>query len=259
MSTPRPALFVARIVVLMRDGERSTMTINVVEMQPRADAMAIVATTEERSGPIRLDSDRIVELFDVETGEIVDSPSAWLRERYLVDIVKRTGGVPLTDFLDALPIAQLGPGTSSIFAAHYLTWGACLTAWRHIRSPDELPFTDRGLFEQIRAFMADAATVANYDAMATRVGVRPFDPSVATKRQLAGWSICFTGDLSIPRAEARRLAEAAGARVTTTPTRECTHVVAGPGAGRKIEQAREAGVTILDETAFRAALAGPTI
>jgi DNA ligase (NAD+) len=68
---------------------------------------------------------------------------------------------------------------------------------------------------------------------------------------LAGETMVFTGTLeSMSRPEAQRLAEAAGARVTGSVSRKVTLVVAGPGAGSKLDEAEKLGITVLDEAAF---------
>ena len=67
-------------------------------------------------------------------------------------------------------------------------------------------------------------------------------PGPARPRSLAGRTIVFTGRLAIPRAEAKALAEAAGARVTSTVTAATDLVVvgsssrwaAGDAGGRKL-------------------------
>jgi DNA ligase (NAD+) len=54
----------------------------------------------------------------------------------------------------------------------------------------------------------------------------------------------------MPRPDAQRLAERHGARVSGTLSRKVTLVVAGPGAGSKLDDARRLGVKVIDERAF---------
>jgi DNA ligase (NAD+) len=65
----------------------------------------------------------------------------------------------------------------------------------------------------------------------------------------------FTGSLeSMSRPEAQRKAEDAGARIASGITRKVTLVVAGPGAGSKLDQARTLGLAVIDEGRFVARL-----
>ena len=54
----------------------------------------------------------------------------------------------------------------------------------------------------------------------------------------------------------RPLSRTAGGRVTQSVTRKTDYVVAGSDAGRKLHQAQELGVSILDEDALHELLQG---
>lgn len=68
---------------------------------------------------------------------------------------------------------------------------------------------------------------------------------------LAGKTVVFTGELSIPREEAKRLAESCGARVTSSVGKKTDIVVAGEAAGSKLEKAKKLGIQIVEEDTFR--------
>ena len=72
---------------------------------------------------------------------------------------------------------------------------------------------------------------------------------------LAGKSICFTGTLSMKRAEAEKLATDAGATVKSGVSAALNILVAGSDAGSKIADASKKGVEVWTETQFQAALA----
>jgi DNA ligase (NAD+) len=67
---------------------------------------------------------------------------------------------------------------------------------------------------------------------------------------LSGLTVVFTGSLSMSRESARELAEKAGAKVTDSVSRKTDLLVAGPGAGSKLDRARELGVEVIDEEGF---------
>ena len=69
--------------------------------------------------------------------------------------------------------------------------------------------------------------------------------------ELDGEVMVFTGGLeSMPRPDAQRLAERHGARIAGSISKKVTLVVAGPGAGSKLDDARRLGIPVIDERAF---------
>jgi DNA ligase (NAD+) len=60
----------------------------------------------------------------------------------------------------------------------------------------------------------------------------------------------LTGALGMPRARAKNLLEALGARVTGSVSARTTVVLAGAEAGSKLRKAEKLGIDILDEDAF---------
>ena len=83
-------------------------------------------------------------------------------------------------------------------------------------------------------------------------GVKPVHERRAKGPQpFAGETMVFTGTLeSMPRPEAQRRAEEAGATIASSVSKKVTLVVAGPGAGSKLTDAARLGVAVIDEKAF---------
>ncbi len=83
-------------------------------------------------------------------------------------------------------------------------------------------------------------------------GVKPVHVKRARGPQpFAGETMVFTGTLdTIPRPEAQRRAEEAGATIASSVGKKVTLVVAGPGAGSKLADAGRFGITVIDEKAF---------
>ena len=83
-------------------------------------------------------------------------------------------------------------------------------------------------------------------------GVKPVaEKRVKGPQNLAGEVMVFTGGLErMTRPEAQRKAEARGAKIASSVGKKVTLVVAGPGAGSKLDEAEKLGITVIDEAAF---------
>lgn len=67
---------------------------------------------------------------------------------------------------------------------------------------------------------------------------------------LVGQRVVVTGTLSRPRSYFVEKIEAAGGTFTSSVSSNTDYVLSGEGAGSKLDRAREAGVTVLDEAGF---------
>jgi DNA ligase (NAD+) len=69
-----------------------------------------------------------------------------------------------------------------------------------------------------------------------------------TDSKIAGKTVVFTGALEkMTREETRAMAERLGAKVAGSVSKKTDYVVAGPGAGSKLAEAKKHGVTVLTE------------
>ena len=89
-------------------------------------------------------------------------------------------------------------------------------------------------------------------------GIEVIPPAVLpvdTSSPFAGKTIVFTGTLEHrSREEAEVLVKALGAKVAGSVSAKTDFIVAGPGAGSKLDKARQLGVKVVDEETFDAML-----
>ena len=107
----------------------------------------------------------------------------------------------------------------------------------------------------LRSLLADPIARGELERLTAALSTEPVG-AAAEGGPLAGETICFTGSLSESRERYQDRARAAGAKVTSDVTKTTTLLVAGPGAGSKLAKAQKLGITVIDEAAFAARLAG---
>jgi DNA ligase (NAD+) len=102
--------------------------------------------------------------------------------------------------------------------------------------------------ESLCAFFAEPHNRAAVDRLLAS-GVRPnAQERVATASPVVGLTVVFTGSLEkMTRDEAKARAIALGAKVSGSVSKKTDLVVAGPGAGSKLDDARKHGVAVIDE------------
>ncbi len=152
-------------------------------------------------------------------------------------------------FLFALGIEHVGDTVARLLADHFASLAelreASQESLQHIRGIGPEVATS------VHHFFANPRNRRVLDRLA-KAGVKPvMEARPVGPRALDGQVVVFTGGLeTMPRPDAQRLAERHGARIAGTLSRKVTLVVAGPGAGSKLEEARRLGIKVIDERAF---------
>jgi DNA ligase (NAD+) len=185
--------------------------------------------------------------------------------RNLFGAIEARRDVPLERFIYALGIRHVGETTATALARGYGSWEAFHDACLKLAHGDEETRQEMDALDQIgdtviqslRDYFAETHNRARIERLAAQVTIR----NAARPRRdsaVAGKTVVFTGALEkMTRDEAKAMAERLGAKVASSVSKKTDYLVAGPGAGSKLDKAREAGVNVLTEDEWFA-LAGGT-
>jgi DNA ligase (NAD+) len=167
----------------------------------------------------------------------------------LIARIERSKAPTLGRFIYALGIPQVGEATALQLARDFGTLERLRNA-----GEEELQAVEGvgpSMATEIRKFF-DGPGGELVDRLLA-VGVRPQEEHrlIVTDGPLAGKTVVFTGSLErMSRTEAEELVRSLGGKPTGTVTAKTDIVVAGPGAGTKLEKAQKLKRTVMDENAF---------
>lgn len=171
----------------------------------------------------------------------------------LITALERSKEATLPRLLYALGIRHVGEHVADVLARVYPGWQElqCAT-YDELQSIHEI---GPRIAQSLVTFFQDTGNQAVLEKL-QRGGLRLTAPTCPTVEQsMRGQTLVFTGELqTLTRAEAKRLVEVRGARVTSSVSRNTNYVVAGADPGSKLEQARKLGVPVLTEEEFKALL-----
>ena len=153
----------------------------------------------------------------------------------------------LPRFVNALGIKHVGESTAKALADHFGTLDKLQAATAE--EIEETPDVGPTVAASIRKFLDDSRNVALIRQL-REAGIE-FQAPEKKGDALAGQVIVFTGGLEqMTRDEAKELAQSHGAKTAETVSKTVTLVVAGPGAGSKLDKATKLGIKVVDEGAF---------
>jgi DNA ligase (NAD+) len=175
--------------------------------------------------------------------------------RNLFSAIRARREISLERFIYSLGIRHVGETTARALARGYGTWNAFHDAALAVAKGDEETRAEMDALDQIGDTVIDA--LAAYfkekhnrgivERLTRHVRILEAERPVANTA-VAGKTVVFTGSLEkMTREEAKAMAERLGAKTSGSVSKKTDYVVAGPGAGSKLDKAREAGVTVLTE------------
>ncbi|MDU0306414.1 NAD-dependent DNA ligase LigA [Rhizobium sp. 10PS4] len=173
--------------------------------------------------------------------------------------------IALHRFIYALGIRHVGETTAKLLARSYGTYAAFETAMREAEALSGDAWSDLNAIEGIGEVVARAIVEFYKEPRNVEVITRLLEevtPEEAEQPKtagspVAGKTVVFTGSLEkFTRDEAKARAESLGAKVAGSVSKKTDIVVAGPGAGSKLDKARELGVQTMDEDEWLALISG---
>jgi len=176
----------------------------------------------------------------------------------LIDQIEKSKSATLPRLLHALGIPQVGEATALALAQHFGDMDAVMDA--DVETLQEVSGIGPNVAEEIRSFFHQKHNREVIKAL-RKAGVEPPRLVVSRKAQpLSGKTFVLTGTLaSMSRDEAKEKLIALGAKVAGSVSKKTDFVVVGEEPGSKFDKARQLGVPILDEAAFRQLLeSGPS-
>jgi DNA ligase (NAD+) len=201
---------------------------------------ADIFTLEERNSKIRLE-------------EVEGFGETSVRNLFAAIAARRE--IALERFIYALGIRHVGETTAVALARGYGSWDAFHDAGLKLAKGDEDTRQDMDALDQIgdtvidslRDYFAEAHNRRRIERLAAQVQIRQA-AKPRSDSAVAGKTVVFTGTLeTMTRDEAKASAERLGAKVSGSVSKKTDYVVAGPGAGSKLADAKKLGVRILTE------------
>jgi len=163
--------------------------------------------------------------------------------------------IALERFIYALGVRHVGETTAVALARGYGTWQAFHDACLKLAKGDEEVRAEMDALDQIgdavidslRDYFAESHNRRRVERLAGQVQIHEA-AKPRSDSAIAGKTVVFTGTLErMTRDEAKASAERLGAKVSGSVSKKTDYVVAGPGAGSKLADAKKLGVTVLTE------------
>ncbi len=185
--------------------------------------------------------------------------------RKLYDAINDRRSIALHRLIYALGIRHVGETTAKLLARSYGSYAAFAEAMKAAAEPGSDAWSDLNTIDGIGEVVARAIVEfykepRNIDVVSRlldEVAPQDAEAPVASSSPVAGKTVVFTGSLEkMTRDEAKAMAERLGAKVAGSVSKKTDLLVAGPGAGSKLEKARELGVETTDEDGWFTLIGG---
>jgi DNA ligase (NAD+) len=175
--------------------------------------------------------------------------------RNLFAAIEQRRKISLERFIFALGIRHVGETTALALARGYGSWKALHEACMKVAKGDEETIAEMDALDQIgetviesiKAYFGESHNRGIVERLTKEVKILDAEKP-KTDSAIAGKTVVFTGALEkMTREEAKAQAERLGAKAAGSVSKKTDYVVAGPGAGSKLAEAKKHGVKVLSE------------
>jgi DNA ligase (NAD+) len=175
--------------------------------------------------------------------------------RNLFEAIGRRREIALERFIYALGMRQVGETTALALARGYGSWEAFHDACLEVAKGDEEAIAEMDALDQIgetviasiAAYFGESHNRGIVERLTREVTILDTEKPKSNSA-VAGKTVVFTGSLEkMTRDEAKATAERLGAKASGSVSKKTDYVIAGPGAGSKLNEAKKHGVTVLTE------------
>jgi DNA ligase (NAD+) len=175
--------------------------------------------------------------------------------RNLFEAIRRRREISLERFIYALGMRHVGETTALALARGYGSWQAFHDACLRVAKGDEEAIAEMDALDQIgdtviasiAAYFGESHNRGIVERLTKEVTILDAERPKSNSA-IAGKTVVFTGSLEkMTRDEAKAMAERLGAKTSGSVSKKTDYVVAGPGAGSKLAEAKKHGVALLTE------------
>src|SRR3954449_4222777 len=184
--------------------------------------------------------------------------------RNLFASIENRRSIALERFIYALGMRHVGETTALALARGYVSWKAFHDACLAVAGGDEETIAEMDALDQIgdtvirsiAAYFGESHNRGIVERLTKEVTILDAE-SPKSNSAVAGKTVVFTGSLEkMTRDEAKAMAERLGAKTSGSVSKKTDYVVAGPGAGSKLAEAKKHGVAVLTEDEWLELLGG---
>ncbi len=175
--------------------------------------------------------------------------------RNLFAAIEERRRISLERFIYALGMRHVGETTALALARGYGSWEAFHDACVKVTKGDEEAMAEMDALDQIgdtviasiKAYFGESHNCGIVERLTREVTI--FDAEKPKSNSaVAGKTVVFTGALEkMTRDEAKAMAERLGAKASGSVSKKTDYLIAGPGAGSKLAEAKKHGVAVLTE------------
>ncbi len=175
--------------------------------------------------------------------------------RNLFAAIEERRRIALERFIFALGMRHVGETTALALARGYGSWkafhDACLKVGKDdaeaIAEMDALDQIGDTVIASIKAYFGESHNRGIVERLTKEITILDAEKPKSNSA-IAGKTVVFTGSLEkMTRDEAKATAERLGAKAAGSVSKKTDYVVAGPGAGSKLAEAKKHGVEVLTE------------